>query len=42
MYEIINLIPREYQKNIFNTCKEKSSLVVLPTGIGKTAISMML
>lgn len=42
MYEILNLNPRDYQKNIFSTCKEKSSLVILPTGIGKTAISIML
>ena len=27
--------PREYQKNIFEKCKEKNCLVVLPTGIGK-------
>ena len=42
MYEIKNIIPREYQKNIFESCKSKSSLVILPTGIGKTAISVML
>src|SRR3989344_5110266 len=42
MYEIIDLNPRDYQKSIFSTCKEKSSLVILPTGIGKTAISVML
>lgn len=42
MYEILNLKPRDYQKNIFSACKEKSSLVILPTGIGKTAISIML
>ncbi len=34
--------PRLYQETIFNTCSEKNTLVVLPTGMGKTAISMML
>ena len=34
--------PREYQKQIFNSCKEKNCLVVLPTGIGKTLIALML
>jgi Fanconi anemia group M protein len=34
--------PREYQQAIFNTCKEKNCLVVLPTGIGKTLIGLML
>ena len=37
-----NIIPRDYQKNIFNTCKEKNCLVVLPTGLGKTLIALML
>ena len=34
--------PREYQKKIFETCLEKNCLVVLPTGLGKTLISLML
>jgi ERCC4-related helicase len=34
--------PREYQKRIFETCKEKNCLVVLPTGLGKTLIALML
>jgi len=34
--------PRDYQKEIFQTCKEKNCLVVLPTGIGKTLIALML
>ncbi|MBI4145359.1 DEAD/DEAH box helicase [Candidatus Woesearchaeota archaeon] len=34
--------PRLYQETIFNTCTEKNTLVVLPTGMGKTAIAMML
>ena len=34
--------PREYQQQIFETCKQKNCLVVLPTGIGKTLIALML
>lgn len=34
--------PREYQQRIFETCKEKNCLVVLPTGVGKTLIALML
>jgi len=34
--------PREYQQQIFETCKNKNCLVVLPTGIGKTLIALML
>jgi len=34
--------PREYQQEIFETCKDKNCLVVLPTGIGKTLIALML
>lgn len=34
--------PREYQKKIFETCLEKNCLVVIPTGLGKTLISLML
>ncbi len=37
-----NIIPREYQQKIFETCREKNCLVVLPTGIGKTLIALML
>jgi len=37
-----NIEPREYQKQIFKTCKEKNCLVVLPTGIGKTLIALLL
>ncbi len=33
---------REYQKKIFETCKSGNTLVVLPTGLGKTIISAML
>ena len=34
--------PRDYQQKIFETCKEKNCLVVLPTGLGKTLIALML
>jgi len=37
------IIPREYQKNIVeNVLKRGSSLVVIPTGLGKTIIAIML
>ncbi len=39
---IVNIEPREYQKAIFNTTKDKNTLVVLPTGVGKTLIALML
>jgi len=34
--------PREYQERILETCLEKNCLVVLPTGLGKTLIALML
>jgi len=37
-----NISPREYQKRIFETCSEKNCLVVLPTGLGKTLIALLL
>ena len=37
-----NIEPRGYQQKIFETCVEKNCLVVLPTGIGKTLIALML
>jgi Fanconi anemia group M protein len=33
---------RKYQENIFNRCKKKNTLVVLPTGLGKTIIGILL
>ena len=36
------IIYRHYQNNIFNRCKNKNSLVVLPTGLGKTIIGVLL
>ncbi len=32
---------REYQNNIFESAKDKNTLVVLPTGLGKTVISAL-
>ena len=37
-----DISPREYQQKIFETARNKNTLVVLPTGIGKTLISLML
>jgi ERCC4-related helicase/intein/homing endonuclease len=37
-----NIKPRKYQQEIYETCKEKNCLVVLPTGIGKTLCALML
>ncbi|VVB83484.1 ATP-dependent DNA helicase Hel308 [uncultured archaeon] len=34
--------PREYQQKIFESCVNKNCLVVLPTGLGKTLIALML
>ncbi|MBW2988995.1 DEAD/DEAH box helicase [Candidatus Woesearchaeota archaeon] len=39
---IKNFEPRLYQQTIFNSCAAKNSLVVLPTGLGKTNIFLML
>ncbi len=36
------ITPREYQQKIFETCINKNCLVVLPTGLGKTLIALML
>ena len=38
----MNITPRDYQNTIFETCKEKDCLVVLPTGTGKTLIALMM
>ena len=38
----LSITPRDYQNTIFETCKEKDCLVVLPTGTGKTLIALML
>ncbi|MAG10759.1 hypothetical protein CMI44_00400 [Candidatus Pacearchaeota archaeon] len=36
------ITPREYQQKIFETCSKHNCLVVLPTGVGKTLIALML
>lgn len=36
------ITPRKYQEDIFNTCKYHNTMVVLPTGLGKTLIAVML
>ena len=42
-HETLKIIkPRKYQQDIYETCKDKNCLVVLPTGIGKTLIALML
>ena len=40
--EEIALKPRDYQQKIFETARDNNTLVVLPTGLGKTLISLML
>lgn len=42
MEDIIKISPRDYQKNIFETAKSNNTLVVLPTGVGKTLIALLL
>ncbi len=42
MFEIKDFTPRLYQENITHTSLTKNTLVVLPTGLGKTAIALML
>lgn len=42
MFEIKDFKPRLYQENITHTSLTKNTLVVLPTGLGKTSIAMML
>lgn len=37
-----HISPREYQKQIYETCREKNCLVILPTGTGKTLIALLL
>lgn len=36
------LQPRLYQELIYAKCKERNCLIVLPTGLGKTIIAMMI
>jgi ERCC4-related helicase len=37
-----DISPRKYQQKIFNTCINKNCLIILPTGLGKTLIALML
>src|SRR3989338_8440785 len=39
---LLNISPRDYQAEIVEKCKDKNTLVVLPTGIGKTLVALML
>jgi len=39
---LVNISPRKYQSEIYEVCKDKNCLVVLPTGMGKTLIALML
>lgn len=39
---MISISPREYQQSIFETAKNNNTLVVLPTGLGKTLIALLL
>lgn len=39
---LTDVTPRLYQETILNTCALDNTLVVLPTGLGKTLIAMML
>jgi ERCC4-related helicase len=41
MYVIKGLEPRDYQKNIADTASKNNTLVVLPTGMGKTLIAVL-
>ncbi|MBT3408468.1 DEAD/DEAH box helicase [Candidatus Woesearchaeota archaeon] len=41
MHNIKNFKPRLYQETILNTCVENNTLVVLPTGLGKTKIAIL-
>ncbi len=42
MLSLKDFKPRLYQETILHTCARKNTLVVLPTGLGKTAISLLL
>lgn len=37
-----NIKPRKYQETILDTAKKHNTLVVLPTGLGKTLVALML
>ncbi|MBI5065783.1 DEAD/DEAH box helicase [Candidatus Woesearchaeota archaeon] len=39
---LVNFTPRLYQETILHACTKSNTLVVLPTGMGKTAVALML
>ncbi len=39
---MLSLQPRDYQQKIFETAQHQNTLVVLPTGLGKTLIALLL
>ncbi len=41
MLQIRNFTPRPYQEDIVKTCVENNTLVVLPTGLGKTKVAIL-
>ncbi len=41
MHQIRNFEPRLYQQTILDTCSKDNTLVVLPTGLGKTKIGIL-
>jgi ERCC4-related helicase len=41
MHEIRNFKPRLYQQTILHTCSHNNTLVVLPTGLGKTKVGIL-
>ena len=41
-YNLNGIIPRQYQENIANEIQSRNTLLVLPTGLGKTIIAAML
>ncbi len=40
--KVDTILYRQYQQNIINRCQNKNSLVILPTGLGKTIIGILL
>ena len=42
MVRVVGIEEREYQKKIFQVCKDYNTLVILPTGMGKTIIALLL
>lgn len=40
--KVISISPRDYQQAIFETAKSGNTLAILPTGLGKTLIALML